>query len=228
MLIDSRKWLRDCLAYALIKTFRDVSIEGVNSPDEVAPGPARLLLIGFDPRSGCEPAQLRDTVQTLRGIGDGSPIGVYLHADNPTAAASLATLGVAGIVLPGAGVEIAVASVRLMAAGGTFLPAGLFDHRDEKEAYDRAAELSPQDPAPQAVARPSELPPPLQRLTARERDVLKRLRAGRANKNIAFDLRVSESTVKVHLRNIMKKLQVTNRTQAAMRFAASAAEITEP
>ena len=132
VLIESPNWLRDCLAYTLTTLLCDVTIEGVNSVDEVAPGPAQLLLIGLDPRSGCEPARLRDVFETLRRVGDGSPIGAYLHADNAAVAASLATLGVAGIVMPSANLEIAVASVRLMAAGGTFLPAGLFGQRDER------------------------------------------------------------------------------------------------
>ena len=157
MLIESRTWLRDCLAYALMTFLPDVSIEGVNSADEVVPGPAKLLLIGLDPRSGCEPAQLRDPFKRCSGLGEGSPIGAYLHANDPTVARSLATLGVAGIVMPDASVEIAVASVRLMAAGGTFLPAGVIDHRDEKDAHAHAAELSPRDPGSASDRAPKQI-----------------------------------------------------------------------
>jgi DNA-binding NarL/FixJ family response regulator len=53
-------------------------------------------------------------------------------------------------------------------------------------------------------------------LTAREWEVLKILREGRQNKLIAFELGISENTVKVHLRNIMKKLHVSNRTQVVL------------
>jgi DNA-binding NarL/FixJ family response regulator len=227
VLIESPTWFRDCLAYTLTTLLSDVSIEGVNSVDEVVPGPAQLLLIGLDPRSGCEPAQLRDAFQTLRRVGEGSPIGAFLHADNLAVAASLATLGVAGIVMPSASLEIAAASVRLMAAGGTFLPAGLLGHRDETDVSARAAELSPPDVIPREITRPNELPLPLQNLTARERDVLKSLCAGRENKNIAFDLKVSESTVKMHLSNIMKKLHSGNRTQAAIQYCALEAKTTK-
>jgi DNA-binding NarL/FixJ family response regulator len=54
------------------------------------------------------------------------------------------------------------------------------------------------------------------RLTARERDIMRCLREGRQNKFIAHELGISESTVKVHLRNIMKKLHASNRTQVAL------------
>ena len=53
-------------------------------------------------------------------------------------------------------------------------------------------------------------------LTSRECDVLRMLREGRQNKIIAFELGISESTVKVHLRNMMKKLHASNRTQVAL------------
>src|SRR5271170_3787605 len=56
VLIESRMWLRDCLAYALASFLPEIAIEGANSVHEIAPGPARLFLIGLDPRSGCHPA----------------------------------------------------------------------------------------------------------------------------------------------------------------------------
>jgi DNA-binding NarL/FixJ family response regulator len=51
--------------------------------------------------------------------------------------------------------------------------------------------------------------------TRREAQVLEQLQQGKANKVIAYELNISESTVKVHVRNIMKKLHATNRTQVA-------------
>lgn len=56
----------------------------------------------------------------------------------------------------------------------------------------------------------------LQALTARERQVLELLAGGLANKEIAFTLKISENTVKNHLRNILEKLHLQNRVQAAL------------
>jgi DNA-binding NarL/FixJ family response regulator len=53
-------------------------------------------------------------------------------------------------------------------------------------------------------------------LTPREREVLALLARGRANKVIARDLGVSERTVKTHVSNILGKLDLTDRTQAAV------------
>jgi NarL family two-component system response regulator LiaR len=53
-------------------------------------------------------------------------------------------------------------------------------------------------------------------LTARELEVLALLAAGRANKAIAFELGVAEKTVKTHVGNILGKLGLSDRTQAAL------------
>ena len=54
------------------------------------------------------------------------------------------------------------------------------------------------------------------RLTERENDVLRLLSLGKANKEIAASLQISETTVKTHVSNILMKLQVPSRTQAAL------------
>jgi DNA-binding NarL/FixJ family response regulator len=53
-------------------------------------------------------------------------------------------------------------------------------------------------------------------LSDREVEVLKLVAAGRSNREIAGELSVSENTVKFHLRNILQRLGVSNRTEAVM------------
>jgi len=53
-------------------------------------------------------------------------------------------------------------------------------------------------------------------ITPKEREVLARIAAGQANKEIATDLDVSEDTVKRHVSNILQKLEVNDRAQAAV------------
>jgi len=62
--------------------------------------------------------------------------------------------------------------------------------------------------------KPAE-PPPGGDLTDRERDVLDALASGLTNKEIASRLEIAENTVKNHLKNILGKLHLENRVQAA-------------
>ena len=68
---------------------------------------------------------------------------------------------------------------------------------------------------PEGMARPEERP--LERLTPREREVLKLVARGQTNREIACNLNVSVATVKVHVERIIAKLGVADRTQAAVR-----------
>jgi DNA-binding NarL/FixJ family response regulator len=72
---------------------------------------------------------------------------------------------------------------------------------------------------PEAAARlmrEVRAPESLESLTGRETEVLKLLARGRANKQIAAALYVSEKTVKAHVSSILMKLGVQSRTQAAL------------
>ena len=55
-------------------------------------------------------------------------------------------------------------------------------------------------------------------LTSREREILALVHQGRSNKDIARQLAISSATVKNHMHNILQKLQVSRRGQAAARF----------
>jgi DNA-binding NarL/FixJ family response regulator len=55
-----------------------------------------------------------------------------------------------------------------------------------------------------------------EKLTDRETEVLRLLAEGKANKEIARELSISETTVKTHVSNILMKLDVPSRTQAAL------------
>ena len=58
--------------------------------------------------------------------------------------------------------------------------------------------------------------PATAQLSKRERQILASLAVGRSNKQIAEENSLTEATIKVHLRNILRKIHATNRTQAAV------------
>lgn len=53
-------------------------------------------------------------------------------------------------------------------------------------------------------------------LTKREQEVLREIAKGRSNKEIAAELHITEQTVKTHVSNVLAKLEVDDRTQAAL------------
>jgi DNA-binding NarL/FixJ family response regulator len=93
--------------------------------------------------------------------------------------------------------------LHLVQAGGTFVPTGAL-----------MEVLSWQPIAPEAVEA-EVVPPDLCKLSPRQREVFSLLRQGRPNKVIAYELGLCESTVKVHVRSIMRKMGVNNRTEAS-------------
>nr|WP_315220859.1 response regulator [uncultured Duganella sp.] len=56
----------------------------------------------------------------------------------------------------------------------------------------------------------------LDKLTPREREILDCLARGESNKGIARNLELAESTVKIHVQNVLKKLKLSSRVQAAV------------
>lgn len=79
-----------------------------------------------------------------------------------------------------------------------------------------AVNAAPVEAAAAAVARA--ILPALTSLTVRERQILELLSEGHQNKLIAHRMSLSEHTVKVHVHNLLSKLRVSNRTQAAATY----------
>jgi len=109
--------------------------------------------------------------------------------------------GVRGYIPTSVEWEVAVAALRLISAGGTFVPV---------DALRSTAAKSDDQPEGEGQGRSGELD-----LTPRELSVIGLLREGKPNKVIAARLDMQENTVKVHVRNILKKLNAANRTHAA-------------
>jgi DNA-binding NarL/FixJ family response regulator len=90
-------------------------------------------------------------------------------------------------------------AIHALAEGGALISPNLA--RDLMEAFQRLA------PPTEGTG--------MERLTAREREILGLVGRGMSNQEIADDLVIAENTVKVHLRNILDKLQIHSRAHAA-------------
>ncbi len=83
-----------------------------------------------------------------------------------------------------------------------------------KSAAEGQVQLSPKAAA--RLMREVRAPDSPEELTGRELDVLRLLALGQSNKQIALELSIGEKTVKTHVSNILSKLNVSSRTQAAL------------
>ncbi|HEX2101917.1 MAG TPA: response regulator transcription factor [Candidatus Synoicihabitans sp.] len=114
--------------------------------------------------------------------------------------------GAAGYLLKASPSDRVVQAIHLTARGESFLEpsvtAKLLQH------FSRLANREPRRPSP---------PEPIEPLSSRELEVLRNLAEGRSNKEIAAVLSIAEGTVKNHMTNVLGKLGVLDRTQAALR-----------
>ncbi len=111
--------------------------------------------------------------------------------------------GASGYLLKEISIEDIATSVRAVAAGQSLIPPSMAT-RLLKEFSNLANQA-------EAVDRPR---PP--RLTQRETEVLGYVARGRSNRDIGRALDISENTVKNHVRNVLEKLQLHSRTEAAL------------
>jgi two-component system, NarL family, nitrate/nitrite response regulator NarL len=129
--------------------------------------------------------------------------------------------------------------IELVTLGGTILPPeflpfigdGQEHHEATPTAFNAADALAPQAPdVPQPQRTEDELAPlgsgadalrslgtyTMPRLSTRERCILRCIAEGCSNKSIARRIDIAEATVKVHVKAILRKIRVSNRTQAAI------------
>lgn len=146
-----------------------------------------------------------DGLQATRAIKEACPdvsvIIVTMHEDADYLLAAIRA-GAAGYLLKDTGRRELLAAVRRVLRGESFLNTELTQRLLQR----MASEKQPATEEP--------LPEPL---TPREHDVLHLMAQGKTNREIASNLVISPLTVKVHVQHIIAKLNVSDRTQAAVR-----------
>ena len=111
--------------------------------------------------------------------------------------------------------EVMLSAIRLLLHKEYYLPSGFIGAVPESPEMQEArpGKAARKPPCEKSLAR-------LALLTDREREVLKRVSEGQSNKEIAKILGISDHTVKLHMHNISRKLDVPNRTAAASLYLA--------
>jgi DNA-binding NarL/FixJ family response regulator len=134
---------------------------------------------------------------SLRGIHSAVPIVVVSAHDDPETIRRALELGASGFISKSASMEDIRNAVQTVLSGGIAAPAGV----------DLGVERDPEI---------SDLIKRLQSLTPQQTRVLSMLAEGKLNKQIAYELSVSEATIKAHVSAVLQKLEVDSRTQAVI------------
>jgi DNA-binding NarL/FixJ family response regulator len=142
-------------------------------------------------------AELAQEVALAADTGGSAPVVIFSDGEDVGQILEALDAGARGVIPTSLSLEVANQALRLVKAGGTFVPAHALS-------------------APRDVTEGAGLKRGGNGIfTERQAAVVEKVVQGKANKVIAYELAMCESTVKVHVRTIMKKLRATNRTQVA-------------
>jgi DNA-binding NarL/FixJ family response regulator len=200
VIIDRRSLTRECLARAL-RTITDtpiISLPTVEAWIEVADkvsASAILLCVSGKPR---DPECVRQ-LALLEQASDRIPLVVLGDSEDPEHIIEFLDHGARGYIPTSMSLPITLQTVRLVAEGGVFVPASSLMASHRQLARSGQAGKDEQE-----------------MFTSRQAAVVEAVCRGKPNKVIAYELNMCESTVKVHVRNIMKKLNAKNRTEVAV------------
>jgi DNA-binding NarL/FixJ family response regulator len=165
-----------------------------------------LVLILDLPKHGWDP------LAALKRSCPGLPILVLGGSENAKDIQQAIASGAQGFVSTAFTWQGLVHAIRTVLAGDIYVPARFKSFDDSAAAAGSGANVIPiRDYSLNSAQTVDGY-----RLTPRQRDVLRLIRQGKSNKEIARSLRMAEGTVKIHCMAIFRELGVTNRTQAAL------------
>lgn len=133
------------------------------------------------------------------------PVVILSAHTEPEEIAECMGLGVRGYIPKSSSESVLRNAVDLVLAGEIYVPRHAFDQILSEGSPNAAGDI---DKLPEGN--------PLRQLTPRQRSTLALMIEGRSNKEIARSLDLLESTVKAHVKVILRKLSAQNRTQAAL------------
>jgi len=204
----------ECLADALLKKFPEydiVTMTGIDTLHQTSSWDTKLVLLYH-----VSTADLDTAVKILRATAPAPSVGLVVEAVSTLESAYVSQLvetrAIDGVLPLNLRLDVFMAAVDLLMKGGEHFPAALLSRLAERPLHGSTAQALPSENA--FRVRNSHFPD----LTTREVQILNLICKGTQNKIIADKLRLSENTVKVHVRNIYKKMNVRNRTEAASRF----------
>ena len=210
--VDPYSFTRACITRSL-QIFGDVEIVPYSNYEECHPNSCNPNIILYHAATASnERGWDTDCLEPLRALRKVAPVMVLAAVEHPEFLVKLVEAGACGFIPTASSTpEGVIEIVRVVMAGRILIFAG--SPTPVREAFQR---VNGNRPSPMDIgSAPMEIT--TEQFTPREREVLNRLKGGKSNKIIAYELNMSESTVKVHIARIMRKIRATNRTEVVYR-----------
>lgn len=200
VVVERRPLIRDLITHCLTRVagFAVAAASTIEDCATVTQENPTIVIVSMtgSPNSEANRTLLNKTAEKIPGV----PIVVLSDGEDLSNVMTALSLGTRGYISTDMPLDVAIEALSLVRAGGQFVPASCII------GMGHAAAATPADQLQSSLSSI---------LTARQTAVVKALCQGKANKIIAYELKMKESTVKVHVRNIMKKLKAKNRTEVA-------------
>jgi DNA-binding NarL/FixJ family response regulator len=225
VIVDCHPLWRSCLARILrseIQDFTILEIETAHHLDSVVGKHIGLVALNIGSSAMTDECVLNSLSYLRRSLPE-APFMLLTRLEESTISDAMISevtrFGVRGYITDSASVEIALAALRLVIAGGVYFPRSLI--MDCANWVPVSSEnIVALQPAITIDGIATEVPAITNKsniaFTERERQVLATLLRGMSNKVIANELNLSQNTVKSHISRIMQKLHAKNRTEAVV------------
>lgn len=198
VVVDDHPMFRSGVSRSLTDLGFEILAEGVSADDAVSLAvehcPDAMLVDISMPGNGLT------SIQTILTRCPSIKVIILTASENGDDVRRAILSGAAGYVLKGIGSRDLASVVRTVILGGSYVPPEL------------NAKLATEQAAASALEQQRD------ELSEREREVMDLISVGMSNKLVARKLGLHEKTVKHHVTRIFAKLQVTNRTEAALRW----------
>lgn len=138
----------------------------------------------------------QEVLDNLKKTSPDTSFAIISGSEDNRTIKALLSAGAKGYIPKRSDTKVLNNALRLILDGGTYVPPNLIETTSQNGANGKNSGIK--------------------NLTYRQSQVLDLIAQGKSNKQIAFDMGVSESTVKLHINALLRSLRVSNRTQAVI------------
>jgi len=149
-----------------------------------------------------------DAIQSIHDILPETPIIILSAVFDKEVVQKTIEIGAAGYIPKTSSNAVILSAINLVISGGVYIPAELLQDTNQNE-FDVLKQV-------EKVSSADNVAEKMKILSPRQIDVIKLISKGKSNKQIAYELGLTEGTVKLHVTAILKLLNVYNRTGAVV------------